>query len=536
MNFIKYFDVYGKYVTFYYGSSTYHKTTFGGFLSILSFFLMMTITTTSLYNLFYQKPIVNSNIVYFINKKFTQLDAMEISGKIINEKNNQNQLTDFFKNYRIVLYEKYFDEIEQYTVANLKKIGDEDFEFNVKLGISDVFKEKEFSFLKIISCEDLLKNPDTNWPIIDENSNNTFIECNTNYNYFSQYEQNNFYFSFDTPIYTIDRKGNLKKVPHETELHFSLNKNQILSYSLDTKYVVIEDDSNIYYSKKSYDAYFTMKHPVLESENFSHDNKFSLDINIQNKNSDQIILITIYKYKLLEVLAKLGGLMKIITFVKMTCKFWSSYLYEKTLYSLLVKRKNPYFEEKRALIESSVYKKKNKNIENNNIKTVKSDPETSSVRSPTSVNVNYTINNYNYKFNNNNRGPFSLPETDKNSAFYYSGYWPWLLNKFCKLIYTNKDAKRKRLMITDTLGLSNYLLHLDYIDRQIILEQQTGEIYTKIQQVLDRNKEMEENENVEMNLDQEKIRKMDETSEREVGITESVRKIKGLVEGEESHF
>ena len=27
-------------------------------------------------------------------------------------------------------------------------------------------------------------------------------------------------------------------------------------------------------------------------------------------------------------------------------------------------------------------------------------------------------------------------------------------------------------MITDTLGLSNYLLHLDYIDRQIILEQQ----------------------------------------------------------------
>ena len=70
MNFIKYFDVYGKYVTFYYGSSTYHKTTFGGFLSILSFFLIMTVTTTSLYNLFYQKPIVNSNIVFFINKKF----------------------------------------------------------------------------------------------------------------------------------------------------------------------------------------------------------------------------------------------------------------------------------------------------------------------------------------------------------------------------------------------------------------------------------------------------------------------------------
>ena len=90
-------------------------------------------------------------------------------------------------------------------------------------------------------------------------------------------------------------------------------------------------------------------------------------------------------------------------------------------------------------------------------------------------------------------------------------------------------------MITDTLGLSNYLLHLDYIDRQIILEQQTGDIYSKIQEVIDKNKEIEENDNVEIKLDEEKIRKMEE--EREVGVTEeSKRKINNLVEEEEHHY
>ena len=43
-------------------------------------------------------------------------------------------------------------------------------------------------------------------------------------------------------------------------------------------------------------------------------------------------------------------------------------------------------------------------------------------------------------------------------------------------------------MLTDTLGLTNYLLHLDYIDRQIILEQQTGEINKKIEEIINKNK------------------------------------------------
>ena len=81
------------------------------------------------------------------------------------------------------------------------------------------------------------------------------------------------------------------------------------------------------------------------------------------------------------------------------------------------------------------------------------------------------------------------------------------MNKFCKIIYNNKEARRKKLMITDTLGLSNYLLHLDYIDRQIILEQQTGEINEKIREILSKNSNRfydESKDNVEMNLDSEK--------------------------------
>jgi hypothetical protein len=74
---------------------------------------MTTITITSLINFIYQKPIINSNIVYFINKKFTKLERMEIKGKLINEFNEfPEQLDDFIKYYRIVLHEKYNDEIE----------------------------------------------------------------------------------------------------------------------------------------------------------------------------------------------------------------------------------------------------------------------------------------------------------------------------------------------------------------------------------------------------------------------------------------
>ena len=92
-------------------------------------------------------------------------------------------------------------------------------------------------------------------------------------------------------------------------------------------------------------------------------------------------------------------------------------------------------------------------------------------------------------------------------------------------------------MVTDTLGVSNYLLHLDYIDRQIILELQIGDIYSKIQEVIDKNKKIEENDNVKIKLDEGKIRKMEETSERDVGVTkESKRKINNLVEEEENHY
>ena len=40
----------------------------------------------------------------------------------------------------------------------------------------------------------------------------------------------------------------------------------------------------------------------------------------------------------------------------------------------------------------------------------------------------------------------------------------------------NKEAKQKRNMLCEILGLKNYLLHLDYIDRQIMLEQQNTKI------------------------------------------------------------
>ena len=106
-----------------------------------------------------------------------------------------------------------------------------------------------------------------------------------------------------------------------------------------------------------------MKRPIeLEKEN--SEKKFSLEILMQNDDNDQIVLISLYKYKLLDFLAKLGGIMKIITFMKMTGKFWSSYFYEKTLYKLLVRRDNPYLAQKKKLLESLIYKNA-KNLNNN---------------------------------------------------------------------------------------------------------------------------------------------------------------------------
>ena len=542
MQYFKKFDFYGKNVTFFYGSSTFHRTIFGGLLSIFTFSLMMAITITSLYNFLYQKSIINSNVVFFINKKFTELEGMEIKGQIINDiskdnlsegNENQNNLDEFLKYYRIVLHEKYYDELENYHIAKLTKLNNNSYQFNVEMYISDVFKEKEFSSLKIVSCYELLKNDNTKWPklnIIEENNeNNKNLEneemnsfdnsasmCLPEYdNYFTNNKKEGlFHFSFETPIYTVDRKGDLHKVPHTTQLNFKVKENYFSSYSMDTKYVVIEDDSNIYYSKKKYDAYFTMKRPILMNENDNDNNGFSLHIDLQNKNNEQIVLITIYKSKLLDFLAKLGGIMKIITIMKMTCTFWSSYFYEKTLYKLIVKRKNPYLAQKKLLLEPSLRNVGPKRIINS-FTDKKFDPETSSVRSQNSVNYNYTLNNY-----NSNIGPFALPDklNKKNLNDEYCSYFAWIMNKFCKIIYNNKEARRKKLMITDTLGLSNYLLHLDYIDRQIILEQQTGEIDEKIKEILAKNSNRfydESKENVEMNLDSDKIRKLTENNNGE---------------------
>ena len=486
---------------------------------------------------------------------------MEIKGQITNDLSefhsenntgNINQLDEFLKYYRIVLHEKYYDEIENYHVARITKLNDNSFQFNVEMHISDVFKEKEFSSLKIVSCNELLKNGNTIWPKeangIENNENNILPKeniynfdnsasmCLPEYeNYFSFLNKNNlkensFIFSFDTPIYTVDRKGDLHKVPHLTQLYFKVKQNFFSSYSMDTKYVVIEDDSNIYYSRKKYDAYFTMKHPVLVQEKFNNYGDFSMDIDLQNKNNEQIILITIYKYKLLDILSKLGGIMKIITIMKMTCTFWSSYFYEKTLYKLIVKRKNPYLEQKKLLLEPALRNASSKKIMNS-FTDKKFDPETSSVRSQASVNYNYTLNNY-----NSNIGPFALPDkiNKKNINDEYCSYFAWIMNKFCKIIYNNKEARRKKLMITDTLGLSNYLLHLDYIDRQIILEQQTGEINEKIRRILSEgggNRYYDESkENVEMNLDSDKIPKL---SEPTLDNFNSKSNMKGLVEEEE---
>ena len=549
MQYFKKFDFYGKSVSFFYGSSTYHRTIFGGLLSLFTFSLMSAITIYSLYNFLYQKPIINSNVIFFINKKFAELKGMEINGLLnldiqedmmneFSKMNNitYNQLDDFFKYYRIVLHEKYFEEIEKYRVAKISKLDNNTFQFNVEMHISDVFKEKEFSSLKIISCDELLKKEsNVIWPKlenIDDEENdideldednpekkfkfdNSPQKCLTEYNkYFENVKKYNledidFIFSFDTPIYTVDRKGALHKTQHLTRFNFNVKENLYLSYSMDINYVVIEDDSNIYYSRKKYDAYFTMKHPVLNKEKESSIEKkdYCLNIDLKNEDNDQIILITINKYKLLDFLAKLGGIMKIITIMKMTCTFWSSYFYEKTLYKLIVKRKNPYLEQKRLLLEPTL-----RNISSKKIigpyNDKKFDPETSSVRSQASVNYNYSLNNY-----NSNIGPFALPDKNKkkNINDEYCSYFAWIMNKFCKLIYSNKEARRKKLMITDTLGLSNYLLHLDYIDRQIILEQQTGEINKKIKELLEKNSNNnydDSNENEEMNFDSNKMRKM----------------------------
>ena len=97
---------------------------------------MMTITITYLYNFLYQKPVINSNVVFFINKKFAELEGMEIKGKLINEISTENldgnntnifdldEFLKYYKYYRIVLHEKYYEESETYHVAKITKLED----------------------------------------------------------------------------------------------------------------------------------------------------------------------------------------------------------------------------------------------------------------------------------------------------------------------------------------------------------------------------------------------------------------------------
>jgi hypothetical protein len=474
MDFIKKWDIYGKPVTFYYNTSTVHKTYFGAFLSIFSFSLMMTITISSFYNFLYQKPAISSNIVYFINKKFAQLEAMAIKGKLsMVETESTDQIDDFIKYFRIVLHEKYFDEVETYHVAKLVKIGS-DYEFNVTVSISDVFKEKEFSTLKIMSCSDIKKKSEVYWA---SQFNETTCDVNSQNYLTKNYKSNSYLLSFDAPNYTIDRKGRLRKVPHQNELRFKVKQNKKISYLMETKYVVIEDDTNIYYTHKKYDAYFTMKRPI-EIEEVDLEQNYRLEILMQNNNNDQIVLISLYKYKLLDFLAKLGGIMKIITFMKMTGKFWSSFFYEQTLYNLIVKRDNPYIKQKKKLLESLVYKNTNK------INKVNTPGESFNI-----LNKNFDVGL-----------PISAPGAKnriEDNAFSYASYCSWFLNRFCKSFFIDAEAKKKREMLAETLGLNNYLMHLDYIDRQIIMEQHMGDINEKIESII--NKNNNEQENLEFN-------------------------------------
>ena len=473
MEFLKKWDIYGKPVTFYYNTSTVHKTYFGALLSILSFSLMTTITITSLINFLYQKPAISSNLVYFINKKFAQLDAMVIVGKLTTaELDIEDHLNTFVKYYRIVLHEKFFDGMETFQVAKLVKTEDTSYEFNVTKSIKDVFKEKEFSTLKIMSCADIKQQNKVEWASYENE-----MSCDINYEkYFKKnFSSNSFLLSFDAPNYSVDRKGGLIKIPHQNKLNFKVILDKKFSYLMETKYVVIEDDTNIYYTHKKYDAYFTMKRPIEIKED-SFDKKFTLEILMQNNNNDQIVLISLHKYKLLDFLAKLGGIMKIITFMKMTGKFWSSYFYEKTLYNLLMNRNNPYLSQKKKLFESLKNRKIKLNDYLNNMTN----------NMPISTGGDNGENSQNIILvKNKGENVESIKKNDNNK---YSSYKAWFMNRFCKFIFIDYEAKEKREMLAETLGLNNYLMHLDYIDRQILLEQYNGDINKKIDEIINSNK------------------------------------------------
>ena len=118
---IKNWDLNGKPITFYYLTSSIHKTIFGGILSVVSFSLMLTITISTLINFLYQKPNINSNIVFYINKKFMYLENMDIKGSIrLDNNDEENQLDDFVKYFRVAFYEKNeYDSFDNIKIAKL---------------------------------------------------------------------------------------------------------------------------------------------------------------------------------------------------------------------------------------------------------------------------------------------------------------------------------------------------------------------------------------------------------------------------------
>lgn len=459
---IKNWDLNGKPITFYYLTSSIHKTIFGGLLSLFSFILMLTIAISSLLNFLYQRPTINSNIMFYINKKFMYLESMKIKGSLrIDNNEEKHQLEEFVKYFRVVFYEKNeygaFDNIQ---VAKMSRDTNEKaYKFSFQVPISNVFKDKDFSVLKIMTCKELKTYDFVTWESEEDKE-----ECLKQYEkYFEKdYRNNDFSFSFDTPIYSIDKKGNLQQSYRENEISFTINKNTYSSYSMNAKFIVIEDNSSLVFSNKKYEAYVILENPKLtiKEQNFEGN---TVEIELQNNSGEQIILITLYKRKLLDFLANLGGIMKIITFMKMTCRFWSSYLYEKSLYNLVVSRKNKFLEEKKAMIESNYYNPLRK-VEN--IKVNMKD---------TRKKVQYT---------------------------HYTSYCVWFANRFCKCFYLNKEAKQKRKMLCEILGLENYLFHLDYIDRQIMLENHDQRIANSITEA---NLINEQNENnIEEHTNEEK--------------------------------
>ena len=140
--------------------------------------------------------------------------------------------------------------------------------------------------------------------------------------------------------------------------------------------------------------------------------------------------------------------------------------------------------QKKKLVESLVYKNTNKLNK-----------------------VNTPGSGENFKIMNNNidvgipATPLGMKRKKEDDAFSYASYCSWFLNRFCKSFFVDAEAKKKREMLAETLGLNNYLMHLDYIDRQIVLEQHVGDINQKIEEIINKYNEKDSNNFDENNAD-----------------------------------